>query len=142
MDNNGNLGPPSASETKESPTVTNNLLDEVDPYLDVGSQPFEDREQTGSVRNGFRTRYRMRLWIREILALGFSAIIMATMVLVLELYNHQVVPDWRLNINTVVSILTNTLRAAVMYSVANVIGQAKVNHPERFLPILKTHSRF
>lgn len=101
---------------------TDELLDDVDPYLDMGSH---EREPVPAART--RGRYRLHLWALEFLALGISAGIMVALFLFLAKYNNRVIPDWRLSINTIVSILTNILRAAVLFSVANVIGQAKVS---------------
>lgn len=106
------------------------LVDEVDPYLDVSGNGHGASEE-GQRANPFR----VSSWAMEIGTLTLATAIIVAMFVTLGHYDNQVTPDWSINVNTVVSILTAILRACMLFVVANVIGQAKWSWFDKTRPL-------
>lgn len=103
------------------------LVDEVDPYLDTSGDVGHHDTDTSSEDNKMRGKnlFRLSSWTREIVNLALATGILVAMFITLGMYDNQVAPDWSINVNTIVSILTAILRACMLFVLANVIGQAK-----------------
>lgn len=98
------------------------LVDEVDPYLDTSGDGHDSDTSENKTRGN---AFRVSSWALEIVTLALATGIIVAMFITLGMYDNQVTPDWSINVNTIVSILTAILRACMLFVVANVIGQAK-----------------
>lgn len=98
------------------------LVDDVDPYLDTSGDAHAINTSEDKTRGN---AFRVSSWALEIVTLALATGIIVAMFITLGMYDNQVTPDWSINVNTIVSILTAVLRACILFVVANVIGQAK-----------------
>lgn len=75
-----------------------------------------------------RKRHRvLRFWIWEVLSLCLAIGMLVAIVLVLNHFHGQIVPQWRfsITINTLVALLATIARAAILTAVAEILGQVK-----------------
>lgn len=129
-----------AADNRRFTQASTFLVDEVDPYLDVSGQhgtpaSSEDSTGNGEPGNASPSTFRVSSWAAEIGTLALATAIIVAMFGTLGHYDNKVTPDWSINVNTIVSILTAVLRACMLFVVANVIGQAKWAWFDRTRPL-------
>lgn len=103
---------------------------------EVPSWPFQENNQPKSAKNQAplmnppqpsHLRHILRHWCLEILTLFVSIGLLAAIIILLCVYDGKTMPEWPLsiNLNTVISLLSTFLRAAMLAAVAEIIGQVK-----------------
>lgn len=82
------------------------------------------QQQKFPKRNGHRV---FRFWIWEIFSVCLAIGLLVAIVLVLNHFHGETVPQWRfsINLNTIVALLATIARAAILTAVAEILGQLK-----------------
>lgn len=82
------------------------------------------QQQTFPVRKSHRV---LRFWIWEVLSVCLAIGLLVAIVLVLNHFHGEIVPQWRfsINLNTLVALLATIARAAILTAVPEILGQVK-----------------
>ncbi|KAI9712248.1 MAG: hypothetical protein M1828_001726 [Chrysothrix sp. TS-e1954] len=117
----------SKPEIKEHPGASSNLL----PTGDSGHP--KSREKRGTLASILQWKY-------ELIAVVFSALALVAIALLLNRYDNEATPHWPywITIPTVIAILTNCFKAAMLFVVSESLGQLKWMHftrPRRLMDL-------
>lgn len=82
------------------------------------------QQQKYPIRKGHRV---WRFWIWEVLSVCLSIGLLVAIVLVLNHFHGDIMPQWRfsINLNTLVALLATIARASMLAAVAEILGQVK-----------------
>ncbi|KAH0429474.1 hypothetical protein CcaCcLH18_08394 [Colletotrichum camelliae] len=98
------------------------------PEVDASSgKNNSSQAETGSINTKHRTSSVFQSWLLELLSLLVSLTSFGAITAILSKYDQEVQPEFthNININTLIAILSTILRATLLYTLSQVIGQAK-----------------
>ena len=105
----------------DSPTADTTV-----PVLELNNQTYhnESSQYPEGTVDGY---HAMRPWSWEILSLAFASGILVAIIIILCHFNGQEIPQWplRINLNTIIALLSTVFRASTLVAVSEIIGQLR-----------------
>ncbi|RDH34787.1 hypothetical protein BDQ94DRAFT_177632 [Aspergillus welwitschiae] len=113
-----------SSNTSDENEASNSRPTSPSPTL--GKPPHYRSEKPESIESVSDGPYTSSWFALELTGIIVSAGLLAAIVIILKMYDHQPQPKWwHISLNSVISFLSTLSRASLMFSVGELIGQLK-----------------